>query len=330
MLRLLAAAGTAFVLAAAAAGTARAQSGLPAAGSSFRDCPECPEMVVVPAGGFTMGAAPGEEKREGIPSEYRGRAQPQHRVAVARPFAIGRFEVTLGEFAAFVRETGHAAGGPCYRLHVEAGGFKLKPDNAANWRNPGFRQTDRSPVVCVSWDDAKAYVAWLGRKTGRRYALPSEAQWEYAARAGSPHARFWGDDPGPACLYANVRDQAFLRRLNDDAKTNNREYENDPSFWFQCNDGQVFTTPVGGFRANAYGLYDMLGNVWEWVEDCWNENYNGAPADGSAWVAGDCSQRVARGGSWNYGPRILRSADRFRETAGYRLDSSGFRVARAD
>ncbi len=323
---LVAAFGAAFLLCGA---SALAQS-LPAVGSAFRDCSDCPEMVVLPAGSFTMGAAPGEEEREGVPSQFRGWAQPQRRVTIARPFAIGRFEVTMGEFAAFVHETGRAIPDGCYRLYIVSEGFDWKSDSSANWRNPGFRQTERSPVVCVSWDDAKAYVAWLSRKSGKAYTLPSEAQWEYAARAGTSTARFWGDDHGPACLYANVRDQAMFRWANGEMKAFKKEFKNESEFYFQCDDGQIFTTPVGGYRANRFGLYDMLGNVWEWAEDCWNDNYNGAPSDGSARTAGDCTKRAVRGGSWYDYPRYLRSALRFGDSSGIRIDYYGFRVARID
>ena len=188
---------------------------------------------------------------------------------------------------AFVRATGHQA--------------------AADWRHPPFPQTDRHPVVNVSWNDAKAYVAWLSQTTERQYRLPSEAEWEYAARAGTATARYWGDRTRDACRYANVDDTAH-----------------------GCEGGYGRTMPVGSFEHNRFGLYDMLGNVWEWTEDCWNGNYDGAPADGSPWLRGNCSRRVMRGGSWGLDPKRIRSANRNYGTTGIWGDIIGFRVARSD
>ncbi len=162
------------------------------------------------------------------------------------------------------------------------------------------RDGDRFPVTRVSWEDAVEYVRWLSRETGEEYRLLSEAEWEYVARAGTQTERYWGDDAADQCYYAN----------GDCA-------------------GYEGAAPVGSFRANAWGLHDVLGNVWEWTEDCWNSDYSDAPADGSAWRTGDCSQRVMRGGSWGFRPRLLRSALRFGLSAGNRLnDLIGFRVAR--
>ena len=161
------------------------------------------------------------------------------------------------------------------------------------------------PVINVSWDDAQAYLAWLSQQTGARYRLLSEAEWEYVARAGSVTARYWGESESGQCRYANGRDRTA-----------------------PCPDGHQYTAPVGSFAPNAFGLYDVLGNVWEWTQDCWNASYAGASADGSAWMAGDCGRRVLRGGCWRLDPRHLRSAFRHGGTAGNRFDFDGFRVAR--
>ena len=267
-----------------------------AAVASFRDCPECPEMVVVPAGSYRMGSPSYEQGRQ----ENEG---PAHEVTIAAPFAIGVYEVTVAEFGRFVDETGYSAGSSCRTYDSGAD---------RDWRNPGFRQSGRHPVACVSWNDAQAYAAWLSRKTGEEYRLPSESQWEYAARAGTSAARPWGEGESGQCRHANGADES--------AK------ENYP--WVRvasCRDGHERTAPVGSFGANGWGLHDMLGNVWEWTEDCWNDSYAGAPSDGSAWEFGNCARRVLRGGSWI---TILRAADRVWSTAGFRNFSYGFRVAR--
>ena len=167
------------------------------------------------------------------------------------------------------------------------------------------REGDRYPVRGVNWDDAWAYTSWLSHETGETYRLLSEAEWEYMARAGTQTERYWGDEASDQCSHANGD--------ADDV---------------ECSDRYEQEAPVGSFQANAWGLYDVLGNVWEWTEDCWNGNYSGAPADGSAWRTGDCSQRVLRGGSWDYFPRTLRSAYRSGNSAGSRISLNGFRVAR--
>jgi formylglycine-generating enzyme required for sulfatase activity len=185
-----------------------------------------------------------------------------------------------------------------------------------SWRSPGLVQTDSHPVLCVSWNDARAYAQWLSKKTGKRYRLPTEAEWEFAARAGSPAARYWGDDPVQACRFANVADQSRQQTWGFGQK-------------HECTDGHYFTAPAGGYVPNRFGLYDMLGNVWEWTEDCANASYAGAPSDGSAWLAGDCAQRMLRGGSWSTVPRFARSATRHKNTADHRDNLTGFRLARS-
>lgn len=272
---------------------------------TFRDCAECPEMVVVPFGSFMMGSPEAEKGRE----DDEG---PRHRVAIAQPFAIGVHEVTRGEFAAFVEATGHDTGNSCYTWE---GGWKLV--EGRNWRSPGFAQTDDHPVVCLSWDDAKAYVAWLSGQTRADYRLLSEAEWEYATRADSSSRRFWGNDLDDAegCAFANGADLTAKDEFSGWTVMN-------------CRDGYVHTAPVGTFATNDFGLHDPLGNAWEWVEDCWNDSYAGAPADGTAWTSGDCGRRVLRGGSWGDFPRYLRSAYRSWSDADFRINFGGFRVAR--
>ena len=260
-------------------------------GTTFRDCPQCPAMVVLPAGSFVMGSSLQEQGR----LKWEG---PRRRVNIRRPFAVGMYEVTRREFASFVAANGHATGNSC-RTHE---GGRWEQQSGRNWRNPGYGQSDRDPVVCVSWHDAKAYVGWLSRRTGKRYRLLSEAEWEYAARAGAQTAYSWGDDIG-------------RNRANCDGCG---------SRWDNAR-----TAPAGSFGANGFGLHDLHGNVWEWVEDCRHESYRGAPSDGRTWTTGgDCSQRVLRGGSWFIQPTHLRAANRNWVAARNRYSGSGFRVAR--
>ena len=280
-------------------------SGIFGFGSEFQDCPGCPKMVPVPVS-YMMGSPESEAGR----GDDEG---PVHRVAFARPFAVSKYEVTRGEFARFVSERGRSMGESCRTY--EGGEWDWRPGK--NWKNPGFSQTDEHPVVCVSWKDARAYVGWLSEKAGKKYRLPSESEWEYMARAGTGTARYWGEGESGQCEYANGGDEALKGQYAD---------------WkwavASCNDGHVWTSPVGTFEENGFGLHDVLGNVWEWVGDCWNGSYRGAPADGSAWESGDCERRVLRGGSWGDKPGVLRSAVRFRFPTGYRFSNAGFRVAR--
>ena len=272
------------------------------AGDGFRDCSTCPEMVVIPAGEFMMGSPASEEGRWDDES--------QHRVAV-NSFALGRYEVTRDEYRAFVEATGHPSSG-CWILNEDGDGAI---DEDASWREPGFAHGSGHPAVCVSWNDAQAYVRWLSRETGESYRLPSESEWEYAARGATTTSRYWGDSSSSQCGHANGADAAAKRVY---------------SHWIgaACDDGAAYTAVVGSYSANAFGLFDMLGNVWEWVEDCWHEDYAGAPSDGTAWRGGDCGRRVLRGGSWDLYPRFLRSAARLWYATGSRDSGAGFRVAR--
>ena len=260
-------------------------------GTKFRDCPECPELVVVPSGSFMMGSPASEEGR-------RDNEGPVRRVTIAAPFAVGVYEVTRGEFARFVSATGRSVGDSCW---IDEDG-EWESRSGRHWRSPGFLlQGDDHPVVYVNWDDARAYVAWLSGETGQRYRLLSESEWEYVARAGTSTRYWWGDGIG-------------RNRANCDGCG---------SRWDDRG-----TAPVGSFSANGFGLHDVHGNVYEWVEDCWNDSYAGAPTDGSAWESGDCDRRVLRGGSWSGIPRFLRSANRGRYVSDSRSNLTGFRVAR--
>ena len=274
-------------------------------------------MVVVPAGSFTMGVPDGEEAAEGV--VVRGQAQPQLRVTLSQPFALGKYPVTRGQFLAFVTATGHQAGNSCWQITQVSGGARWTWQDrpGATWREPGIPQTADDPVVCVAWHDARAYVAWLSQRTGQRYRLPSEAEWEYAARAGTSGPRWWNGARDQACAYANVRDLTLAISLR----------QSDGTF-FQCIDTFDFTAPVGRFPNNPFGLGDMLGNVWQWVEDCWYMNLSGMPQNGTARLSGDCSRRVLRGSSWLSDASSLRAGNRSWDVVGSRAGHMGFRVAR--
>ena len=240
--------------------------------------------------------------------------RPVHEVSLDA-FALGRFEVTRKEYGAFVAATGHQSAG----CGLVDGRGRLHWDSRASWARPGFEQDDSHPVVCANWTDAQAYVRWLSMETGKGYRLPSEAEWEYGARADTATERYWDGASGPQCGYANAGDRALLQRVGSW-----------PLPVVNCADGVAHTAPAGTYGANAFGLHDMLGNVWEWTADCWRDNYQGAPRDGSAWTSGgDCDRRVLRGGAWETVSRGLRSANRYRNDDNRGSATVGFRVARS-
>jgi formylglycine-generating enzyme len=275
--------------------------------TKFRDCTDCPEMVVIPPGSFTMGIPQTEIDRYGF---SLGDSAPLHLVRIAQPFALGEFLVTRKQYAAFAAETGHLASG-CNALPLDGTSWKFDP--ALSWRDPGFAQADNHPVVCVSWDDAIAYASWLSKKTGRNYRLPTEAEWEYAARAGDTAGRYFGS--APICEFANVRDQS-KKRLYSTGQ------------FSECTGGFPNTSPVGSFPPNGFGLYDMLGNAWEWAEDCWEKSYTDAPVDGAPREKAICETRVRRGGAWNSDHRFLYNVGSRSGSRPYeRSEIWGFRVA---
>lgn len=267
--------------------------------------PYAPEMVVVPAGEFNMGSALTEPNRDAAEG-------PLHRVRIGSALAISKYPITVGEFAQFVADARYDAGNHCYKTDT---GTDWKNEEGTNWRQPGFSQAADFPVVCLNWNDAKAYAAWLSKKTGQNYRLLSEAEYEYANRAGTTTAYWWSNDPHESCRRSNGSDLALKARYPTVTTS-------------ACQDGYAFTSPVDKFAPNAFGLHDTAGNVWSWVEDCWNDNYASAPGDGSAVTTGDCSRHLLRGGSWYYYPRNLRSADRYGNMTEPRVNMDGFRVAR--
>ena len=280
------------------------------AGASFQDCRDCPAMVVIPPGRFTMGVDGGE------PQRYEG---PVREMAVPYAFAVGRYEVTHGQYETFVAATGYA-GTPGGCSAWDGAKQTLSRDPATSWRNPGYGRppADNEPVACVSWNDAKAYVAWLTVVTGQAYRLLTEAEWEYVARAGSGStSRFaWGEDPEEACRHANVYDaSAALPTI--------------PWAPLKCSDGHAGVAPVGQFLPNAFGLYDVTGNLWEWVEDCYAMPHPAdAPRDGRAQLAVGCDRRAVKGGGWRTDIRRQRPAFRGRDPDVFLSQIFGFRVAR--
>ena len=270
-------------------------------GTTIRDCPTCPALTVLPTGRFEQGSAASENN-----SAFE---KPSHWVMIAHPIALSTNAVTVDEFRAFVSATGRDMQG----CDTYDGTWRHRAENS--WENPGFVQGGSHPVTCTSWNDAKAYAAWLSAKTGQQYRLPSASEWEYAARAGGAAAQPWNAEGSDACASANVADQSAAHRYPGWAV-------------FACNDGFIQTAPVGSFKANSFGLNDMLGNVFQWTEDCWNADYTGAPVDGAARSDGNCAERELRGGSWFSNPSFVRANYRNHFSTDYRTSSVGIRLAR--
>ena len=273
------------------------------------------QMAYIPDGQYMRGAEPAEQEREGVPEQYRGWEQPRRLVTIRQPFLLGRTPVTVGQFRRFVEHSGHKVPAGVYTW-VQGKGWQQT--EAQDWRAPGFPQTDDHPVTCVGPEDADAFVRWLSSVTKKDYRLPSEAEWEFACRAGTTTARFWGDDREGARKYANVSDLSLAPVLKMDPK---------PERFFQHDDGYPFTSTVAAFDPNPWGLYDMLGNVWEWMADDWFDSHEDADCtDTKRTTTGSNRLRVVRGASWFSGPWFVRSASRGRD--GDRDTTSGFRLAR--
>jgi formylglycine-generating enzyme required for sulfatase activity len=276
----------------------------------FKECAACPELVIVPSGEYMMGSLGDELDR----TNNEG---PQHRVKIPQRFAVGKLMVTLGEFEKFVNETDYATGDKCFTLEDN----KAEDRTGRSFRNPGFKQDGTHPVVCINWDDAKAYVAWLSKKTGKLYRLLSESEWEYVARAGTKTPFWWSSS----------------------ISTDDANYDGNSTYGSDGSKGEYRqkTVPADMFKPNPWGLYQVSGNVFEWVEDCWNDSYQHAPSDDGIRMAGNwagrsdtdvraggCSRRVRRGGAWNVSAKMLRSAYRESRPALVRGSNVGLRVAR--
>lgn len=275
------------------------------AGAIFRDCADCPELVVIPPGNFTMGYDGGVSD-----DRYEGPPRP---VSIGYSFAIGRMEISNAQFAQFIDDTGYEPGTNCRMWDGE--GVSNIPGK--DWLDPGYGRppADNEPAACISWFDAKAYVAWLADQTGQPYRLPTEAEWEYVARGGTQTDYPWGDDPDAGCNVANYYDQsaAGLRPW-------------DP---VGCDDGFAQVAPIGSLAPNIFGLHDIVGNVWEWVEDCYVVPYGVQATDGSAHqVDGSCYRRGVRGGAWHSRATWQRPSFRGRDTEDFVTQVFGIRVAR--
>jgi formylglycine-generating enzyme required for sulfatase activity len=264
------------------------------------------KFVDIRGGTFEMGCSPEDPNCEDD-------ERPAHTVSI-KAFRIGKAEVTVGNFRRFVEATTYRTDaereGHCWAL---GGDGKWAEQAGRNWTNPGFTQSDRHPVVCVSWNDATAYVQWLSQQGLGRFRLPSESEWEYVARSGRKGFYGFGDKVEILCDYANIADKTAAERLPFRTVG-------------PCDDREMYTASVGGYRPNRYGIHDLHGNVWEWMEDCWHDSYTGAPSDGTPWLVGDCARRVLRGGSWGDDPMLARSSYRDRNLTQIRGDNVGFRL----
>jgi formylglycine-generating enzyme required for sulfatase activity len=288
------------------------------------------KMVLIPAGEFKMGSGESAEATAAFFKKTYGMddrtaddfkdEHPQHRVRITKPFYLGTYHVTRGQFRQFVTDTG-------YKTDVEKGerpgAWGWNPDKKVfgfnakySWRNAGFEQTDEHPVVCVTWNDAVAFCNWLSRKEGKTYRRPTEAEWEYACRAGTTTRYYSGDDPETLAKVGNVADATAKAKFPDWKYT------------IKASDGYVFTSPVGSFKPNAFGLYDMHGNAWQWCADWYGAEYYAVSPAGDPTGPDSGNVRVLRGGSWIVGPNDPRSANRGRRAPGSRVSLSGFRVAR--
>ncbi len=329
------------VLALAYAGFAAAPAlGQPAEEQTaiMQDCPICPQMVVIPPGTFAMGS-----EEAGLPDDEK----PRRTVTIERSFAISRFEITLVEFLAFADVTSRQPGPDCFGWNSDGIATNFE---GGNWVDPGFAQTDRSPVTCVSWEDARDYARWLSERTGETYRLPSEAEWEYVRSfPASDGGQVDGASPA-LCEFGNVADisaaeamkeHAAVTRFNLGRVEAGQPLQLDSKFslynrdvevpWevAACRDGTgLSSAPVGSYKPNKFGVHDLVGNLWEWTQDCWVEGYADAPADGAAVASGLCEMRSLRGGAWAMNTDGWRIADRDRDHPGRRYAVVGIRLVR--
>jgi formylglycine-generating enzyme required for sulfatase activity len=282
---------------------ARTGGGEQESAAIFKDCDVCPEMVQLPAGTFMMGSPDDERGRERVEGSPR-------RIVVGRRFALGQMEITVEQFAAFVAATGANVASACHKFDAKIARFAPAE---GSFRQPGFDITGSHPVVCVSWHEAQAYAAWLGRRTGKPYRLPSEAEWEYAARAGTTTSYSFGNDEGRLCDHARFADLGSQFPWRGGCRSE------------QTSHGPVH---VGALKPNAWGLFDMHGNAWEWAADCWTADPSEIPSDASAFTReGACETGVVRGGGWAAAYRRVRSAQRLPVIATSRYYHMGLRVA---
>jgi len=294
--------GASFLLGSAASVTGPQLASLP----SFKDCSLCPDMIVLPVGEFMMGSPTSENGHadvEGLP----------RRVTISKRIAMGKFEITVKQVSAFIAETGMNVGGSCHLITDPSRSVAVWGEPTASMLAPGFDISPSHPAVCISWHEAQSYVAWLQRRTGKPYRLPTEAEWEYAARAGSTTRYSFGSDETALCGYARFADLGSQFGWGDGCRSNVAAYG---------------TIPVGVLKPNPWGLFDMHGNAWEWVGDCWTPNPQSMPVDGSAFSRpGSCETGVIRGGSFAAGSRRVRSAIRSPVRTTKHFYNTGLRVA---
>jgi formylglycine-generating enzyme required for sulfatase activity len=264
-------------------------------------CTSLPEMVVIPAGTAIVGASADDPFKN--PDEL-----PERRIVIREPFAVSRYEITRDQYAAFVRATHRPVGGDCLTDRVKTGDWQI--DANTTFRDPGFAQAGNHPVACVSWEEAQAYVAWLNAQTSGGYRLLTETEWEYVARGGATQNFVypWGNDAARGCPFANIFDRTAMKKYAAIDTSGYKVF--DP---MGCDDGVLNTSPVGSLQPNAFGVYDMIGNVAEWVDGCFD------PA---------CARRFIKGGSWGSLAHNSRIAERIAYSPTHRDDSIGIRVAR--
>lgn len=280
--------------------------------TTFRDCAQCPLMVEIPTGVAIVGAWPAEHASEALPASYAAREVPRRTVPITRRFAVARHETTVQEYRRFVEATGYSMDTGCTVFD----GHDVVFSPSASWTDPGYPVSESHPVVCVSWDDAVAYTAWLSELSGQAYRLPSEVEWEYVARAGRPGARYWEGGHDTLCEHLNGADRAHARAFP--------EYG-----WFNstCDDGEIYPVRVGSYPASPWGVQDFFGNVSEWVADCWSADHSG-PLSQAPSESGDCLLRGLRGGAALDMPQTHRAAWRTKARHDARDAYDGFRVAR--
>jgi formylglycine-generating enzyme required for sulfatase activity len=275
----------------------------------FRDCDTCPELVAIRSGKFAMGSS-----KEDIDSRIAAVNEgPQRDIVIKSTLAVGRFEVTRDQFETFVRSSGHKVGDTCWTLENN----EPKPRRNRTFRSPGFAQLGNHPVICVAWEDAAAYAAWLSRMTGKSYRLLSESEWEYIARAGTTTRFPIATSEADLCGYGNGADQSARAAAL-------------PSTWdfLPCKDGYARTAPAGSFKPNSFGVFDLMGNAWEWVQDCYADSLAAIPSDGAPSSAQDCQLHTVRGGAWSATARMLRVTVRGKAPANEGFDDVGFRIVR--
>lgn len=318
--RRIAALGLALVMAAAPSPTT-AQTP-PVTKTNFSDCAGCPDMVIIPAGSAVLGSTDEERARAGILPLFGDREGPTYKVRFAKAYAIGRTEITRAQYAAFVKATKRADVGGCGVHDAKADTWGPQP--GFSWHKPGFKQDDTHPVVCISYDDAVAYTVWLSKLSGKAYRLPSDAEWEYAARGGTKTPWYWGDLAESGCGAANLLSAGTVASLGFPNSVANR---------LVCSSSRSFTVPVASFAPNPFGLYDVAGNAFEWAADCNSRDNRDAHSDGSARTAAnqgtDCSKRYLKGGAFHTPFWLTRHAVRGAPIpSDLHMFAVGFRVAR--